>query len=79
METKFPGFDDKLRDLRDFMLSRMYWPLKDHKKVWQGVTWGIKKGIKKVAGEGALMEWNAICHKRQITREEAKGAKNNVE
>ena len=33
MELKFPGFDDTLRDLRDFMLSRMYWPHKDHIKV----------------------------------------------
>ena len=52
MEEHFPGLDDRLRDLREWMLTRVGFPENDHKEVYKGVKDGIKHGISNHAGTG---------------------------
>ena len=43
MEKHFPGLDNRLRDLREWLLTRVG---DNHKAVWKGVIHGINGGIK---------------------------------
>ena len=52
MEEHFPGLDDRLRDLREWLLTRVGHPYNDHEAIHEGIKYGIKKGISKFSGPG---------------------------
>ena len=52
MEEHFPGLDDRLRDLREWLLTRVGHPYHDHEAIHEGIKAGIYGGIKKFAGSG---------------------------
>ena len=50
MEKRFPGLDNLLGDLREWLPTRVGFPFNDHKTIHAGIIKGIFEGIKQGGG-----------------------------
>jgi len=58
MKEHFPLLDDYLRDLRNFLLSRVHFPHDDSEEMCKSIVVGVRAGIKKYMGASGLDDFD---------------------